>query len=106
CRAAVTDGCTNTARLRQSHLEARVLDALSRQLMQPGLVNTFIEEFTRTWHQTLAQTAGREDEHSRELQIVERQIGNLVDAIADGLRSPDIQQRLGNLERRRAELVK
>ncbi len=106
CYAAVANGCSNTTRLRQSHLEAQVLDALSRQLMQPDLVDEFIDEFIRTWHQTLDQTTGQADEHSRELQIVERRIGNLVDALADGMRSPDIQKRLGDLERRRAELLK
>ena len=106
CRANLDSGCYNTVRLRLVHLEARVLDALSCKLVNPDLVSIFIEEFTRTWKQTLAQAIGQTDDHRRELQVVEKRIHNLIDALADGLRAPDIQQRLGELERRRAELGK
>ena len=104
CRAAHQDACTNTARPRRSHLEAHVLDALGRQLMQPDLVDAFIEEFTRTWTQALTEGTGNIDRLRRELQSVERRTSNLIDALADGLRAPDIQKRLADLEHRRVEL--
>jgi hypothetical protein len=102
CFAATQHGCVNTARPRQSRLEAQVLDALGRQLMQPDLIEAFIDEFTAAWKLALAQTMGNADQHNREMQIVERRIGNLIDALADGVRAPDIQKRLDDLEQRRA----
>ncbi len=105
CFAATQHGCINTTRPRQSRLEAQVLDALGRQFMQPDLVAAFIDEFTTAWNQTLAQVVGNASQNHRELQIVERRITNLIDALADGVRAMDIQKRLGDLEQRRAELA-
>jgi hypothetical protein len=70
--------------------------------MQPDLIEAFIDEFTAAWKLALAQTMGNADQHNREMQIVERRIGNLIDALADGVRAPDIQKRLDDLEQRRA----
>ena len=105
CTAATQNGCINTARPRRLHLEAQVLDALGRQLMQPDLVEAFIQEFTATWRQTIAEATGSTDQIHREMQVVEKRIGNLVDALADGLRGGDIQKRLDGLEQRRGELA-
>lgn len=82
------------------------MDVLSRKLMKPELVGIFIDEFTRTWKQALTQTVGQTDDHRRELEVVEGRIHNLINALAEGLRAPYIQRRLGELERRRAELGK
>jgi len=92
-------------RPRQSRLEAQVLEALGRQLMQPGLVEAFIEAFNTAWKRALAQTSRKR----RSAQPRDADCGtahrNLVDALADGVRAPDIQKRLDDLERRRAELA-
>jgi hypothetical protein len=44
------------------------------------------------------------DAKRRELAAIKRQLDGLVDAIADGLRAPGLQQRLDELEARRIEI--
>ncbi len=44
------------------------------------------------------------DAKRRELAAIKRQLDGLVDAIADGLRAPGLQQRLDELEARRVEI--
>jgi hypothetical protein len=85
-------------------LEALILDGLSQQLMAPELV----EEFVRAFHQEI-NLQRREDEalrdaERRELSEVRRKLDGLIEAIADGLRAPGLQQRLDELEARRSEI--
>jgi hypothetical protein len=74
--------------------------------MAPELV----EEFIRAFHQqiNLQRREGDvlRDAKRRELADVERKLNGLVDAIADGLRGPGLQQRLDGLEARRTEIEK
>ena len=44
------------------------------------------------------------DAKKRELAEVARKLNGLIDAIADGLRAPGLQQRLDELEARRVQL--
>jgi DNA invertase Pin-like site-specific DNA recombinase len=105
CKSAKRHLCRNTSTVRRGPLEARVLDALGRQLMAPDLVAEFVAEFTREWNRLAAEGVLAAAERRRALAEVERQVTNLVDAIANGLRSPGLQARLDALESRRAELA-
>ena len=83
-----------------------VLDALGRELMQPGPADAFAKEFARSWAEKQAQTRGDARQYDRELKTVDKRISHLIDALAEGIRMPDIQTRLAELERRRSELHK
>ena len=105
CTAARRQGiCDNQRGVRRSELEARVLDALKSRLMRPEHVATFVAEFTTEWNRLLAESNATRGEYRRELDVVERRLNNLVDAIADGLRSDGLRTRLDDLERRRSTL--
>ena len=72
--------------------------------MAPELV----EEFVRAVHKEI-NLQRREDDalrdvEKRELADVIRKLNGLIDAIADGLRAPGLQQRLSELEARRVRL--
>src|SRR5262249_28229510 len=105
CSAARGTGtCSNRQSIRRGALEALILEGLRNRLMVPELV----EEFVRAFH-TEINRQRREDglileTKQRELQDVKRKITGLIDAIAEGLRSPGLQQRLDELERRRVQL--
>ncbi len=105
CRAGSLRACTNPARPSRPALEAQVAAALAHRLMDPVLTAEFSAAFTQSWRQLTAEAEGHHEHHRRELQQVERKIANLVDALADGLRTPDIRQRLADLESRRSELL-
>ncbi|GGJ40892.1 recombinase family protein [Neoroseomonas lacus] len=105
CRAARNgSGCRNARSVRRSTLEARVLDALGRQLMRPDLVAAFCAEFITEWNRLAAEASAGAEARQRELQAIERKLTNLVEAIADGLKATGIQQKLVDLETRQAEL--
>jgi site-specific DNA recombinase len=72
--------------------------------MQPALVEAFVEAFNEEWQRLAgemkAQAAGRQ----RERAVLDRKIGNLIDAISDGRSSPAILTKLTDLEGQRAQL--
>jgi len=105
CRAAQNaGGCRNSRRIRRSKLEAHVLQALGTQLMHPELVAAFCSAFIEEWNRCLADAGANAAACTRELRVVERKLANLVEAIADGLKAPGIQQKLDELEAQRAVL--
>jgi site-specific DNA recombinase len=96
--------CNNRRGVRRSTAEALIVEALKSQLMAPDLVAEFIDEFH---HEVNRQRQGAELERSgaqSELATVTRKLDGLVDAIADGLRAPDLQRRLDELGARKKEL--
>ncbi|MBR0660468.1 recombinase family protein [Roseomonas oryzicola] len=97
-------GCRNTRRLRRPQLEAQVLEALAARLMHPELVKRFCASFITAWNKRRAEAAGASAGREQELRAVERKLANLVDAIADGLKAPDLQQKLDELRARRDAL--
>ncbi|WP_206035758.1 zinc ribbon domain-containing protein, partial [Roseomonas sp. HF4] len=104
CRTARNGGtCRHTTRGRRAVLEERVLRALATQLMRPDLVAEFCATFIAEWSRLAAEASAGAEARQRDLQAVERKIGNLVGAIADGLEAPGVQQKLADLEARRQD---
>ncbi|SDJ46028.1 hypothetical protein SAMN05421850_1421, partial [Lutimaribacter saemankumensis] len=96
--------CSQRTGFRREVLEEAVLELLSDRLMQPEAVAAFITAFT-------AETNRQRGEDNRvrvrletELRDINRKLDGLYDAIADGLRSAGLQERLGTLEEKKAEL--
>jgi len=86
-------------------LEPLILDALRDRLMAPERVAAFVEAFISEWNRALAETSSGRDESVRELAKVERKLGGLIDAIADGFRAKDLQSQLDELQARRETLT-
>jgi site-specific DNA recombinase len=103
-RARHDRACSNTQGVRRHVLEGVILEALRQKLMAPDLVKEFADAFIKEMNQQ-----SRDQEHEigrkrRELADVSRKLEGLVDAIAGGLRGASVQQRLDELELRKAEL--
>lgn len=105
CHNARHRACTNRRPVRRPRLEAAVLDALARQIMAPDLVEVFVDAYRAEWTRLVAEQSTALDAKQRELLAVERQIENLIDAIADGLRAPGLQARLDALQAGQAALT-
>jgi site-specific DNA recombinase len=86
-------------------LEGIILDALRSRLMQPDLVAEFAEAYQQEVNRQRAGADIARERAAREMAQVERKLAGLVEAIANGLRAPSLQQTLDDLERRRAELT-
>jgi site-specific DNA recombinase len=105
CRTVVTGGsCGNRRHVRRDRLEAQVLAALRDAVMQPEAIAAFVEEFSREWNRGLAERGAAAEGRRRELEAVRRKLSGLIDAMADGYRAPDLQERLDELSTRRASL--
>jgi site-specific DNA recombinase len=97
-------GCRNKATIRRAKLEGQVLDLLGRQLMQPALVEAFVEAFNEEWQRLAGEVKAQAASRRRERAVLDRKIANLVDAIGDGRSSPAILAKLTDLEGQRAQL--
>ena len=105
CSTARRQGmCSNRQGIRRDILEKLILDALRTRLMQPEHVATFIAEFTAEWNRLQAEASALNTAGRRELDVVQRKLDGLIDALADGFRALGLQERLDELGARKAEL--
>jgi len=105
CSAARGQGtCTSRGSIRRAPLEELILDGLRQRLMAPELVEEFVsayhEEVNRARRDDAAARAGKE----RELAEVRRRLDKLIEALIEGYRADGLQQRLDDLEARKAAL--
>jgi site-specific DNA recombinase len=102
CSAARGSGtCSNRQSIRRPALERLILDGLRQRLMAPELVEEFIRAFQREINLQRREDDAVRDAKGRELADIKRKLNGLIEAIADGLRAPGLQQRLDELEANR-----
>ncbi|TGD45347.1 hypothetical protein EEB11_02000 [Pseudotabrizicola sediminis] len=107
CSAARNKGravCTNTAVIKQSDLEARVLDALVHNLMDPDAVAAFCEAYTSERNRLAAAVAQGRGSLQKELAQVLRDHAKLVDAIIAGVPAAQVKDKMISLDTRRQEI--
>ncbi len=93
-------GCHNSRWIRRPRLEA-----LGSRLLRPEAVAAFSSAFIAEWNRLTAEATAGTGAARRELQVIERRLENLVEAIADGVRAPGVQRKFEELEARREVLV-
>jgi site-specific DNA recombinase len=96
--------CDTRRSVRRGVFEELILDALKHQLMAPDLVAEFIDEFHREVNRRRQGDELDRSAAKSELAAATRKLDGLVDAIADGLRGPDLQRSLDELRARKKEL--
>ena len=96
--------CSNRRTIKYAVVEAAVLDALHHHLMEPELVKTFCEEYTRERNRLMREASAGIDALESELRRVNRQIDNMVQAIADGAPYATVSARMDAANSRKAEI--
>ena len=96
--------CQNRLTVRLDRLEEAVLLGLQERLLTPELTKAFIREYTREINRLRAESAANHDGAKNRLVTVNRQIDNIVDAVAAGQASPALLGRLEKLELEKKEL--
>ena len=107
CSAARKRGaeiCTNRSTISRKDIESRILRALEHELMDPELVKTFCEEYTREVNRLQAEAHGRRGEVERALAKVKKEQTRLIDAIKSGLPPEQLRSEAETLEERRKTL--
>src|SRR3546814_3996374 len=105
--AAETGGsiCDHPRNHRRDHIETEVLAALRDELMRPDALEYFIDVYNREVAGATARHAVERQALEAEMGRVDREIANLVTAIAGGLNNPSVKARLDALEAERAVLL-
>ena len=98
------DGCTSGKSIKRGMLEALVIEALQHQLMQPDLVEDFIAAFNEETSKHASDGAIERKQLQKRLSEISKQLEGLITAVAEGLRSDTLQERLTALEIERKEL--
>ena len=96
--------CSATRSIKRATLEDAALELLRDRLMQPDAVAEFVTAFTRAANAQRREEGIKHDQTRKALQDVERKLAGLYDAIADGLRTAGLLQKLQALEDEKVEL--
>lgn len=97
--------CTNDRRINRAEVEARVLAAMRRELLRPGHLQAFAAGYLEVVNAWRCEQLAGVGNHKQELARADRRQQAIVDAIADGFRSPALREELEAIERKRAHLV-
>ena len=105
CSAARNRGtCDNRKTIERRDVETRILSGLRHKLMHPDLVRAFITEYQRALSETETTDALARKTHTRRLEAVRKEIGNIVNAIAQGMFHDSMKARMDALEAERKDL--
>ena len=105
CSARRNKGtCNNRLTVRLDRLEEAVLLGLQERLLTPELTKAFVREYTREINRLRAEATANHDGTKNRLVALNRQIDNIVDAVAAGQASPALLGRLNKLELKKSEL--
>jgi site-specific DNA recombinase len=105
CSAArKLETCNAKKGIRRSVLEGVVLELLKTRLMQPEAVANFVNDFAELSNAHGAEQAQERQRLEAERATIKRKLEGLNDAIAEGLRSPGLKEKLLDLEGRVAAI--
>ncbi len=105
CSARRNKGtCKNRLTVRLDRLEEAVLLGLQERLLTPELTKAFVQEYTREINRLRAESTANHDGTKKQLVTMNRQIDNIVDAVATGQASVALLCRLEKLELEKKEL--
>ncbi len=96
--------CDQRKSFQRNTLETAVLDLLRTKLMQPEAVAAFVKEFTLEMNAAKGQQSDDRARLISEQSQIKRKLEGLYDAIADGLRTTGLKDKLLALEARLAEI--
>ena len=90
--------CSNGLTVRGDDVEMTILEGLKTRLMAPDLFKTFALEFTAEVNRQRNADAQTLDRARQELELINRQITRLVDAVANGADAKAFNDKIKDLE--------
>lgn len=97
------DACSNTALVRRDITESRLLEGIKRDLLSPEAVDLFKREIIRL--QKESRQASPASDIKKQITKLDREIDNIVDAIAQGFASETLKTKLVCAEQQRTSLT-
>ena len=106
CSTHSTKGtCSNNRTIPREELENRVLAGLKHRLMAPEAAEVAMRAYAEEMNRLNRERRSNGDAWRMELAKVEKQIGQIVEAIADGMYHPSMKGKMTALEARKVELT-
>lgn len=106
CSNHVSKGtCDNSRTIRREELEARVLAGLKNRMMAPEIVEEAMRAYAQETNRLNRERRSNGDAWRAELAKVEKQITQIVEAIADGMYHQSMKEKMTELEARKEELA-
>ena len=105
CATARNKGtCSNRALIKRTDVEARVLVGLKTKLLDPAMLAAFVAEYQKEWNKLQSETVSDRGKFQSELNVVAKQIDNMLEAISNGMFHASMKEKMDTLEARKAEL--
>jgi site-specific DNA recombinase len=98
--------CDNRLTIRRDRLEQAILSGLREKLLHPDLLAAFVAEYQKEWNRLRREDELLRNRDAVALGKVERQIGNIITAVKEGLFAPSMKEELAILEERKAALIR
>ncbi|WP_274425221.1 recombinase family protein [Chelativorans sp. YIM 93263] len=106
CSNHISKGtCSNSRTIRQDELESRVLSGLRDRMMAPEIAAEAMRAYAEETNRLNRERRSNGDAWHAELAKVEKQIAQIIEAIADGMYHPSMKEKMTGLETRKAELT-
>ena len=106
CSNHISKGaCSNSRTIPREELEARVLSGLKDRMMAPEIVEEAMRAYAEETNRLNRERRSSGDAWKVELVKVEKQIAQIVEAIADGMYHPSMKEKMTALEARKVELT-
>lgn len=106
CSNHISKGsCFNSRGIAREDLERRVLAGLKDRMMAPEIVEDAMRAYAEETNRLNRERRSNGDFWKAELVKVEKQIAQIVEAIADGMYHPSMKKKMTGLEARREELT-
>lgn len=97
--------CSNNRTVRVPDLERRVLEGIKQRLLAPDAVAEFLAEYHAERKRLNAKMRHDRQQIGTRLANLERQIANIIDAIADGVATTGMKSRLIEMEAEKGRLA-
>ncbi|MCT7374727.1 recombinase family protein [Chelativorans salis] len=97
--------CDNGRTIRVAEVERRVLEGIKKRMLGPDAIADFLAEYHAEQKRLNAVNRQRRRHAEKRIATIERQIRNIIDAIADGIATSGMKSRLFELEREKENLT-
>ncbi len=96
--------CANRRTIKRQELETRVLAGLKEQLLHPDLIAEYVRAYQEEFNRLAGSIRKERKKAERNLAKVQRQITQMIDAIADGMFHISMKDKMTALESEKARL--
>jgi site-specific DNA recombinase len=101
---AFRNTCTNNVKIRKDILESRLLAKIQKEVLRDEVIDYTLSRFEEELKKAVRATDSQAGHLDRKKKVLEKELQNLVKAVASGLDSPSVRMEIGDRERQIREI--